>query len=1047
MGAQTAKESLKTRGSWRRLGLRAIGMMLIPLVSFILLAAINEYTVPDKSAPKAERGVADLSGWAFGPMRTVLLDGEWAFYPRKLYTPKDFADGRVPSPNAPYASIPNAWYGSGPADEASGTEYGTYRLTVKLKDEDIGYGIRLPNVNGAHRLYVNGRLVGEEGVVADNEREYEGENKPYLTFVRAEGGRLDIVLQSANLAKPMLWGGFEDVQLGLQSDMLLIERIHFAIEFSGVFILLLFAGYHMTIFALRTKDKAYLYSSLYFLTMLVLMVTGGEKLTLQLVPGLSYGASVKLYDLGGFSNIVLLGVFLHTLDDKLLGRRQLLVGISPVVVYLAAIAVFPYPSYRLLGNLPWYYVTFLVAYFLYRGIRSFWKRGGRLGRQETALLIGVLVSIASILLFGMLYSLNLVQTELGRRISFLAVLAFMNALLALRLANATERTEQLTEQLLLRDKLKDEFLANTSHELKTPLHGIQNIASFLLDGKAGSLTDRQRSELSLIQDTTTKLSALVNDLLDVVRLKHGDLRLSETALDARVAAGTAFQVLEFETAGKDVRMENRIPAGTFVRADENRLRQVLYNLIHNAIKHTKSGTITAGAATSNGRTTLWVEDTGIGIPEESHEAIFGYFEQADRELPQNENGYAGMGLGLYISRQLIERMGGRIWVDRSAPGQGTRIAFTLPAAEPFDQASSEAFIAAASEPESRGFPSELESVDGNRTHTILIVDDEASNIRILLNLLGDEYNVLTAFSAKEALLKLENSPRIGLLILDVMMPEMSGIDLCRAVREKRSVLELPILFATAKDSLHDIELCFRAGGNDFIAKPFDSKTLAARVRTLLAMKSSMEQAVQSERAFLQAQIKPHFLYNAISSIVSFCYTDSNRAAYLLTMLSRYLRMIFERDGRTSTVPLKQELELIRAYVEIEKARFGSRLEYRQHVDPNLELLGIPSLSIQPFIENAIRHGLFEKEGVGTVSLVVSDGDGFLRFDIEDDGVGMPDDVLYRIRSGERPEKSGIGMTNVRKRLATLPGASLTIESELERGTRIIVYLPKHESEA
>ncbi|MCC3376815.1 ATP-binding protein [Cohnella sp. REN36] len=1017
---------------------RALGLMGIPMLSFALLAAINAYTVPDKSAPQARAGVIDLGDWTFGTKHTVLLNGEWAFYPMHLYSPEDFQAGRVPPPSAPYADIPNTFYDGNPPDEASGTVYGTYRLTVKLKDEDVGYGIRLPNVNGAHRLYVNGHLVGEEGRVSDNERDYVKENKPYATFVRPEGGRLELVLQSANFNNP-IGGGFEGVQLGLQSDMLLIDRIQFAVEFSGLFILLLFGGYHMALYVLRLKDKAYLYSALYFLTMLVLMVTSGEKLTLQLLPGLPYWASRKLYDFGGFSNIALLGIFLYQLDVKLLHRKHLLVLLAPIVVYLAAIVAVPYPEYRALGDLPWDYAGLVSLFYLYRVIRLFVKGDGRLGRQETALLVGVLVSVALIQLFGILYSLSLVETDIGRRIAFLAVLAFMNALLALRLANATDRSEQLTDQLILRDKLKDEFLANTSHELKTPLHGIQNIAAFLLGEKAGELNDRQRSELSLIQDTSTKLSALVNDLVDVVRLKHGDLRLASSALDLRVAAQTAFQVLEFELAGKDVRWDNEIAPGTRVLADENRLRQVLYNLIHNAIKHTKAGRISIGARAADGFVEVWVEDTGVGMAPGSHEEVFGYFEQVDRELPQD--GYTGMGLGLYISRQLMERMDGRIWVDRSALGQGTRMAFTLPAAEPPSATTGEAEAAAASESGTR-IPTQLERIDEGRAHTVLVVDDEAANVRILLNLLGDEYNVLSAFSAREALDKLERYPEIDLLVLDVMMPEMSGIDLCRAVRENRSVLDLPVLFATVKDSLHDVELCFRAGGNDFIAKPFDPKTLAARVRTLLVMKTSMDQAVESEMAFLQAQIKPHFLYNAISSIVSFCYTDGEKAAHLLSVLSRYLRMVFDRDSRTQQVALKTELELIRAYVEIEKARFGDRLAYRLHVDPDLETYLVPSLTIQPFVENAIRHGLFEKEGPGTVTLSVADGDGYLRFEIVDDGVGMPDDVLFRLRAGERPDLSGIGMTNVRKRLATLPGASVTIESALEQGTKITVYLPK-----
>ena len=391
---------------------------------------------------------------------------------------------------------------------------------------------------------------------------------------------------------------------------------------------------------------------------------------------------------------------------------------------------------------------------------------------------------------------------------------------------------------------------------------------------------------------------------------------------------------------------------------------------------------------------------------------------------------------------MVGRMGGRIWIDRSEPGQGTRIAFTLPSADPDVAVPADAFVAAAMESRNRVQATQLEIVGDDRAHTVLIVDDEASNVRILLNLLGDEYNVLTAFSAQEALRKLEEHPEIDLIILDVMMPEMSGVDLCRIVRESRSLIELPILFATVKDALHDIELCFRVGGNDFIAKPFDPKTLSARVRTQLSMKSSMDQALRSEMAFLQAQIKPHFLYNAISSIVSFCYTDGEKAAYLLSVLSRYLRMVFERDQRTLQVPIRQELELIKAYVEIEKARFGDRLVYKIETDPDFETYLVPSLTIQPFVENAIRHGLFEKDGTGTVTLSVSDGNGYLRLDIADDGVGMPDDVLYLIRSGERPDGAGIGMTNVRRRLASIPGASVTVDSALEKGTKITVYLPK-----
>ncbi|QJD86252.1 hybrid sensor histidine kinase/response regulator [Cohnella herbarum] len=1019
---------------------RILAITVIPLLAIALLLGIYKFTVPNSDAPVAVQGVLDLSKWDLREQGIMRLDGEWELYPDKLLSPEDFRAGNAGA--SVKVEIPNAWYGINPLDSSEEPDIGTYRLTVKLKEKKGSFGIKTMNILNSHKLFVNGDPKGHSGNPAIDKADYEPGNTPYTAFFDSDDREIEIVIQVADHTYPT-GGGFEDVLFGTQANMLRSANVIYGTELSGIFILLLFGGYHISIYTMRRKDKSYLYSGLFFLTMLVMLALLGDKLLLQLWPWVPYDASYRIYDFVGLSNMAILGFFLHHLDGKLLGKWHLRLLLSPIALFMLAAVALPTGIYKALGDWNWNYVLLVVAFYFYRAVRLYFKQDGELlNRKEIALLCGMLLSIVMIFVFGLFYYYGWVETDVGRRVAMLAVIAFMNTLLALRLNNATDQTEKLTEQLILRDQLKDEFLANTSHELKTPLHGIQNIASYLLEEKAGELTGKQRSELTLIQDTSTKLSALVNDLVDVVQLKHGELRLQETVLDVFVVAQTAFQVLEFELAGKDVRWINRIEPNTLVKGDENRVRQVLYNLIHNAIKHTKSGRIEISARQTGGHAAISVEDTGIGIPETSREAIFGYFEQADRSLPQD--GYTGMGLGLFISRQLVERMGGTIGVEWSEPGQGTRMTFTLPAAYEGEAVRREREAASQARREVAASLSGLDIVDERREHTVLIVDDEASNIRILLNLLGEDYNVLTAFSAREALRKLEDHPRIDLMILDVMMPEMSGIDLCRNVRETRSVIDLPILFATVKDSLHDIELCFRSGGNDFIAKPFDPKTLTARVRTLLSMKTSMDQALKSEMAFLQAQIKPHFLYNAISSIISFCYTDGEKAAYLLSMLSRYLRFVFERDLHSMHVPLSMELELIQAYVEIEKARFGDRFEFRLLSDPGLDDLRIPSLSIQPFVENAIRHGLFEKEGQGTVTLTITDGNGYVRFDIADDGVGMADDMLYRLNTGDRPDDSGIGMTNVRRRLLAIPGASVTVDSALEQGTKVIVFLPKME---
>lgn len=436
-------------------------------------------------------------------------------------------------------------------------------------------------------------------------------------------------------------------------------------------------------------------------------------------------------------------------------------------------------------------------------------------------------------------------------------------------------------------------------------------------------------------------------------------------------------------------------------------------------------------------TDIIVEDTGSGIPERDHDRIFDYFERLEHE-PLNES-YIGMGVGLYISRQLVNRMEGDIGVESSEPGRGTRIRFSLPQASTA-YSRDEAVAASRSMPHRLPYEKPLDVID-TYTHTILIVDDEASNIQVLHHLLSQRYNVVIAYSAREAMDKLQAHGRIDLVILDVMMPETSGIDMCKALRIQHSILELPVLLATVKDARQDVVMGFDAGANDYITKPFEGNTLLARIHTLISMKTSLQEALRNEFAFYQAQIKPHFLYNALSSVMSFCYTDGEKAAFLLSKLSHYLRYLLELDRSAQQVPLHRELELISAYVEIEKVRFQNRFELECHMEDRLRHALVPSLCIQPFVENAIRHGLFKKQSGGVIRLTITTQEQCLAITIQDNGIGMAHHEVDRLLQDEESER-GIGVSNVRKRLRTIAGSKLDIQSAPGEGTTVIIHLPK-----
>ncbi|MEY8357207.1 histidine kinase [Lachnospiraceae bacterium 54-53] len=208
---------------------------------------------------------------------------------------------------------------------------------------------------------------------------------------------------------------------------------------------------------------------------------------------------------------------------------------------------------------------------------------------------------------------------------------------------------------------------------------------------------------------------------------------------------------------------------------------------------------------------------------------------------------------------------------------------------------------------------------------------------------------------------------------------------------------------------------------------------------LEAIISFHEEATKNELAFLQAQIKPHFLYNSINTVVSFCYTDSERAANLLVNLSKYLRLVFDVDHKSMMVPLANELELIKAYVEIEKARFNEQISAEYKIEPALLSMKIPSFCIQPLVENAIKHGLCKKAGGGTVLISAIKDERSVIINVCDTGIGMSAERLEKLSNIESTSE-GVGFFNVSRRIKSWKDAQLDIQSTKGEGTTVTITI-------
>ncbi|WP_411830343.1 hybrid sensor histidine kinase/response regulator [Paenibacillus alba] len=998
-----------------------------------------------------KNGQLDLRDWNAEDGDVLLLDGEWEFYPSQWLI--DGSRQPLLGDNAPrHIQVPGGWSEVLHADKPSPYGYGSYRLLLYVDPaKHLNYSIRVPSVRTASELYVNGRLLTKSGQVATTKDEYISKDLPYsTTFTADDNGVIELVIQAANYVDSRSGGIVRSIKFGSEEAIAKEMKASIFMQFLAAIIFIMHAVYALILYLLGNKEKKLLYFSLLALCVTITSVfSTDEKLFHQL-----FYIGINLdFRLTNIAFVIAAYALLQCTNHRELPYWRRMYPVYKIMnLGTAGITLFLNPT-QVIMLFPIYYVLGGTAAVI--TLITMFKKVIKDLKSNLLLLFSFLA-----LMNYALWSLILLDSGLSLVYYPFDMIIAMGCL-------ATEwfkgyfimhaNTKELAATLQRMNDHKDQFLANTSHEFKNPLHSILNMSQSVLKRERHLLQERSIKELETVLSVGRRMTLILNDLIDVMSLREGNPRIQKRVIFIQPIVTGVLDMLQLNAEVKSVKIANQIPEDfPPVNADENRVVQIVFNLLHNAVKYTNDGVISIQAFVKDGRAYIVIADTGIGMDENMLKRLFRPYEQASTSETMIEGGF---GLGLSISKQLAELHGGTLVVS-SILGEGSKFTFSLKLAGlkaeeendvtnsfeplplqsmPIQEIASSVYMEKVKIPPATN---QTTLIEMNRERPILlVVDDDPVNLQVLEAILPpDEYDLTMVTSGKEALAVLDTK-EWDLVISDIMMPQMSGYELTRMIRERFTLTELPVLLLTARSQPKDIQSGFLAGANDYVTKPVEAIEIKSRIEALTTIKQVVREQLQLEAAWLQAQIQPHFLFNALNSIIALSDINLDKMGNLLHELSNFLRNTFKFQNPDGFVPIEEELSLVRSYLYIEKVRFEERLQVIWEID-GCEDIKVPFLTIQPLVENAIRHGIMKRNRGGKILIRISVHETHAEITVEDDGIGMDKVQLQRILERKADSRSGVGLINTDQRLKRHFGTGLHIESTLGTGTKVTFHVRK-----
>lgn len=998
-------------------------LLKVLFVSF-LMVGISFIYIYQLNAPKktlsfvVQKGRLNLEAW--DEKESIPLDGEWTFYPGHLLKPGEEA-GIKPE----YISVPGPWT-KAMGDQAEGV--GTYRLQINLP-EDGNFALKTSTLRLASEIYVNGKKVGKTGKVGLDRESFIPESKYQMVVAHSENRQIDLLIAVSSFGH-RTGGIIKSVKLGTFEKILFENRRDRALEALAISICLLLGIYFFTSYQQRKHEKFMLYFALSYITLALYLSTMNEQL-LDLVFCYTFTWRTRLQILTMLLTALCLlrathDYFKDISDNRWVKALSMLNLITMLTLFSdleklsATVAGIMQGSVVVSMGLSYFYVLRILVLAIYRREDDFeylWP-----------------IALSLIFYWAIIVLKIIFEIDIGNIQTFTTLFLFFGIafLIGSRQRKEQRQLEYLSNKLVLDNKLKDAFLRKTSEELREPLQRVKTLTTLLAEGRDGSLNPKQQKEILFIHNEVKGLSRRVEDLLEASKVASENREVELRGLNVYNLAGEILGEMRLLLGDKDLSLINAIqPDFPLIKADYDKFTQILYNLLYNAVKFTPQGEIRISSKVEGEHALFEIKDTGIGIREEDLPYIFEMFYSEEKDWHRGD----GLGLGLTIVKHLLDLQGGEIWVS-SLRGQGSVFSFSLPLYDGRKLGEGEKISNAKEQMET--LEAKEDELFFGKMAKILVVESAEIRKNTLRHLFKKGEAQLLFASGEAEVREILDNQVLDLVLMDFSSLSFPGGALCLDIREKYSMVELPILILTASSKSIDFLEIWEYGANDYLKKPVDEEELKLKIQSLLRMKASMEKGIQKEFQFFYSQISPHFLYNTLNTIIGLSYTDLEKTRRALHNLSIYFRGKLDLHKGKNLISLEDELELVRAYLDIEHMRFGEKLQISYAIDTGVQAQ-IPPLMIQTVVENAIKHGIALKEGPGKLYLGVIKEDGMACITIEDDGVGMSSTQQEELL---KEQNLKLGFTNTSNRIGLLRGATLHLESEPMRGTRVTIRIPR-----